>query len=380
MKRILFLLTLLAPLLLLGEAGKILALKGKAEILRANEHLKANIGMELLERDTITTTNGKMQVAFRDGTIITVGKDSNFKIAEYRFEDATSANNKLDVSFGDGVFKSITGAIGKANHDKFSLKTKTSTIGIRGTTVFVESAPAQPDNIACLSGAISVTSVDTNITIDVDAGEITQVATNQPPTPPRAYTSEEVKVEDVEEEQETQTTEENSETKTEDSKKETQSKEKKQESSESKSSEEKQQEQTTQSTDSNDSGGDNQEDSTQSDSETQEQQSDDIQSEQTQDETQEQTTIQEESSTKSTQTTQTTEATVSVETKNVETVEVEVEVEDVEIEVDVSEVSEVVSTVTEQVQDVTKDVLENVEEAASGLDPRDDVPALPDLK
>lgn len=196
------LILLISTLALYGEVASIVALRGEAYILRDNKEIRLTMDSKLEKSDQILTKDdAKLQLQFKDNTIITVGKNSTLNIVDFAQDNNNKEKNSFAVKFGNGVFKSITGGIGKLNPKRYDIRTKTSTIGIRGTTIFVESAPQTPDKIACLSGLINVTAIDTNITVEVPAGQITQVEVGEKPQPPRVFKSSEVNALDAPTEQ-----------------------------------------------------------------------------------------------------------------------------------------------------------------------------------
>ena len=186
--KIIYLLAI-ATVWLWGSIGEITALKGSVTVLRDGENLQATKGFGLDQKDTIMTdATSKLQVRFIDGTTITVGKLSKFKIEEYKFDTAENSSIKLKAE--QGFFKSVTGKIGKLNPNKFALMTKTSTIGIRGT-IFAGAIDPEVEQVACLEGAISVDAGGESI--DVNAGEMTIVLPNTPPSTPIQITPDTIK-------------------------------------------------------------------------------------------------------------------------------------------------------------------------------------------
>ncbi len=133
MKKIIFIL-LLNVSLLFGEIGKITGVKGEASVKRASQILVANVGFGLEKNDEISTKDkSKVLVLFQDGTSVTVGKSSTMRVNEYIQDAMTPQNNKANIGFGQGVFRTITGKIGKSNPDGFKLETKSASLGIRGS-------------------------------------------------------------------------------------------------------------------------------------------------------------------------------------------------------------------------------------------------------
>ena len=183
--KILFLTLFIITSSMFANIGKITAIKGEASVLRATKTLPLQIGFILKEKDTVNTgNNARVQIVFNDKTIISLGKNSHFDINEYLYDEQEPTKTKASFKMARGVFKSITGRIGKINPKKFKLKTKTATMGIRGTVFFGKIADGKPDNIACTSGAITVSTPQGMV--EVLAGQQTTVAAGKLPQPPAA--------------------------------------------------------------------------------------------------------------------------------------------------------------------------------------------------
>ena len=159
MKRIKYILTILlllsVELLAKNNVATITALKGNADIKRDSSLLLASIGDKLNQKDNILTkSNSKVQIIFEDETVVSIGKNSEFSIQEYLFEDNAAPIAKFSML--KGAMRTITGQIGDIAPNRFSVSTKTATIGIRGTnfSVFVEDDGSS--SAFCTYGAISV--------------------------------------------------------------------------------------------------------------------------------------------------------------------------------------------------------------------------------
>ena len=134
----------------------ITALKGSATIERNSQKIVANLGTKVHDNDNIiTANNSKLQLIFKDETIISLGKNSHFSIKEYLFEE----NQAPVAKFGmlRGAMRTITGKIGKIAPQKFTVTTKTATIGIRGTNFTIITSPNGSLQAYCTYGKISVT-------------------------------------------------------------------------------------------------------------------------------------------------------------------------------------------------------------------------------
>ncbi len=156
MKRTTIILTLLILMTsaIFGSVGNIESLKGTVSIVRGGGTINATAGQTLEKKDVIVTkSDGWARVKLSDGTSITLGKNSKLVIEKYLYDGTKKSHTTL--GFAKGVFKTITGAIGKVAPDKFKVKTPNATIGIRGTEFFVEIVKGNV-HIVCTVGIISV--------------------------------------------------------------------------------------------------------------------------------------------------------------------------------------------------------------------------------
>lgn len=80
----------------------------------------------------VTGPNGRAQVRFSDGGLVSLQPNSQFNIANY----ADRNDPKQDAFLVDllrGGMRAVTGLIGKRNRENFKVTTTTATIGIRGS-------------------------------------------------------------------------------------------------------------------------------------------------------------------------------------------------------------------------------------------------------
>lgn len=137
MRLLILVLSILSSSQLFAQVAKVSALSGQATIERAEQSIAANIGSAILQKDIIKTqNNSRLQLVFNDKTVITLGKNTVFSVQNYLFDD--TAESEVNFSLTKGFLKSVTGKIGKIAPKRFQIKTKTSTIGIRGTIFTVE--------------------------------------------------------------------------------------------------------------------------------------------------------------------------------------------------------------------------------------------------
>lgn len=172
-----FIIIIMLSNLLLASIGKITTIEGKVLIERNNTKIVGVLGYEIEEKDIISTqVNSKIKITFIDNTIITIGKESSLNVEEYIF-NASTKEAKTELNVLKGAFHTITGQIGKVNPDKFKLKTKSASIGIRGTEFY-----GDENRIVCTQGRIIVLS--NSVSVDVPSGNYINIFPNQRPSVP----------------------------------------------------------------------------------------------------------------------------------------------------------------------------------------------------
>jgi len=141
---------------LFASIGTVLAMRGEAnrKPLDMTTIKPLHIGDLLEEGDEIITQSlSRVQVMLKDHTVITIGANSNFKFDKYFFDG--TKNSKLSMEANRGFFRSVSGEIGKVAPQRFTVKTTSATIGIRGTDFSGYILPDQ-EFYRCYSGTIFV--------------------------------------------------------------------------------------------------------------------------------------------------------------------------------------------------------------------------------
>ena len=153
MRIVLFTLILAASLLAEGVA-RLVSLEGEVHIRRANMLMLSKVGMEMTVQDVIDSReDGRARIVFHDETVVTVGPNTTFAIDAF-VQESEAANLQLESR--RGALRVITGQIGKIAPDHFKVKTRTATIGVRGTQ-FVVAIESGEEAILCTDGSITLT-------------------------------------------------------------------------------------------------------------------------------------------------------------------------------------------------------------------------------
>lgn len=118
--------------------GIIKNVQGQVIVSRQGKDSGMNAGMKLYEGDRIKSfTNSSAGLIFEDGTMFSIGPDTEVIINKYLFQPKNDLYlMNLKVKKGTAVYKS--GRMGKLGADKISIETPTATIGVRGTKFLVK--------------------------------------------------------------------------------------------------------------------------------------------------------------------------------------------------------------------------------------------------
>ncbi|GEM_PF-3177478 len=174
--------------------GKVVALTGQATVTRSGEDDDSPLAIKdsVYIGDMIRTkTRSKLQIMFRDKTLIAVGQRARLTLDDFLFEPGDESS-RCETSVAEGAFKVISGAIGKIAPDRVKVRTPTATIGIRGTTA-LGSAGAQRGKAVYMSGtAVSATNSYGQVILRGEPGTGCDLQAGQPPSQPRLFTSAEI--------------------------------------------------------------------------------------------------------------------------------------------------------------------------------------------
>jgi hypothetical protein len=116
------------------------------------------VGGSVYSGDIVETgTAAKAVLAFRDGSRMTLGSRTQFKVDNFEFNESNPSAGRFLVSLLQGSMRTLTGLIGKANNRNVEFKTATATIGIRGTGLDLDCAAVQSCSFFTWLGTIEVT-------------------------------------------------------------------------------------------------------------------------------------------------------------------------------------------------------------------------------
>ena len=110
----------------------------------------------------VTGANGRAQVRFSDGGLVSLQPNTEFKLANY-VDKGDPREDRFLVDFLSGSMRAVTGLIGKRNRANYKIITSKSTIGIRGSSFTASynvdgsmNVTAEKDGIEVCSGGVCV--------------------------------------------------------------------------------------------------------------------------------------------------------------------------------------------------------------------------------
>lgn len=116
------------------------------------------VGAPLYEGDVVRTgVGGVAVIGFKDQSKVSVNPESTLRIDAFVY-NKPQAPDTMGLSLLKGGLRAFTGLIGKQTPNAFSVKTKTSTVGIRGTGMDISCEGPCVD--ASLSGPSAVTAAN----------------------------------------------------------------------------------------------------------------------------------------------------------------------------------------------------------------------------
>lgn len=123
------------------EIGFFKVVRGEVQVVRAGKQIPAKVGEPVLREDTLVTgPGGSVGVTFVDGTAISLGPDTEYRIDGFAFRPQ---QNQLSFAarMARGTLHCVSGGIAKLAPDKVTLTLPSGTLGVRGTRYLVKVAP-----------------------------------------------------------------------------------------------------------------------------------------------------------------------------------------------------------------------------------------------
>ena len=166
--------TLVTPALAAEEIGAVTRVQKAAWALSTGANRNLEVGAPIFAGDVLSTgSEARLEVAFADGTLLTLGQNAVIEIDDYVYDpDSEEGSGVWQVI--SGAFLMVTGEIAKTSPEFFSVRTPVAHVGIRGTQ-FWGGLIDDGYGVLVLEGAITVTTPAGTVVLDA-VGEGTMVA------------------------------------------------------------------------------------------------------------------------------------------------------------------------------------------------------------
>jgi hypothetical protein len=135
------------------SAARVMVISGSAKAVEPTGGERAlQKGTELFAGDKVVTSDDSLvQMRLHDGGYMSVRSNTEMVIDRFVYDEQDSSKSSFLVSLLRGGFRSITGLIGRTNPGGYQIRSKTATIGIRGTDhepVVILDTPGVPSQAA----------------------------------------------------------------------------------------------------------------------------------------------------------------------------------------------------------------------------------------
>jgi len=114
--------------------GSVTHLSGTLLVKRAGEIRMLSIKSDVHQGDTLMTQSGTYaRVKFNDNGEIVLRPETQLEVENYTYDAKSPQRDNAALSLLKGGLRAVTGLIGQRSRDKYTMKSVTATIGIRGT-------------------------------------------------------------------------------------------------------------------------------------------------------------------------------------------------------------------------------------------------------
>jgi len=120
-----------------GKVGAVVFVKGHAMARDAAGEHPLSMSSPVHEGDTLITTGGaRLAVKMIDDSLLTFGGQTQIRVQRFRYR-ASSKTGEATMRLLKGVFRAVTGMLGKGSDPRFTVIAPNATLGIRGTDFWV---------------------------------------------------------------------------------------------------------------------------------------------------------------------------------------------------------------------------------------------------
>jgi hypothetical protein len=114
--------------------GRVLVAVGEVRAVRAGREIPLQATSPIEAGDRVRTGSASnTQIRLTDESIVALRPETDFAFTDYRYTGRDDGSERAFFRLLKGGLRTITGLVGRRNHQNYRLETATATIGIRGT-------------------------------------------------------------------------------------------------------------------------------------------------------------------------------------------------------------------------------------------------------
>ena len=160
------------------SAGKITAVVPIVNVVRGAQQVAASTSQQVFWGDVINTGHlARARVALDDGSVLSVGSDSNLTIAKH---DTGEQQTDLDLAYGQVRARAVK--LVKPNA-RFQIRTPVGVAGVVGTEMVVMFDASGNMNVVCMEGVCKVCDL-AGVCVLLKGGETSGIHGNSSPSSP----------------------------------------------------------------------------------------------------------------------------------------------------------------------------------------------------
>ena len=174
-----------------GIIGTISDVENDAQIISASGATTAIVGLAVHMKDQLRTgTNGRLQVTFRDNTVLTLGEEASIVIDRYVFDPDRGIGEAL-LQATQGAFRFAAGQLKDMRNKTITVSTPVAEVGVRGTEFWGGPIDGQY-GVLLIEGEVTVSNQGGTIRLS-NPGEGTEIHSRfESPRPPTKWAPERV--------------------------------------------------------------------------------------------------------------------------------------------------------------------------------------------
>lgn len=172
-----------------SSVGTVNRVENEAQVISASGALTAAVGTPVHMKDELRTgANARLQVTFRDNTLLTFGEHASVVIDRYVYDPDRGVGETV-LQATKGAFRFATGRIKEMKDHKIAVSTPVADIGVRGTEFW--GGPLEQYGVLLLEGEVSVSNQAGSVML-AKSGQGTDIASALDRPEPKTWPEEKV--------------------------------------------------------------------------------------------------------------------------------------------------------------------------------------------